>query len=98
MEKSQSERFNEMKRLYAELKSNPQDEDIRSKLHTSFEAIFRHFENLADSPDKVTPGDREESVEFKQFLDQLDARIYDGETVHNSPLCFGFRTPQTRRS
>jgi len=86
MEQSQSERFKEVKRLYVELKSSPQDEELRNKLHTSFETVFRHFEDLADNPDTVTPSDMEEAVEFKQFLDQLDTRLYDGESVHDSTV------------
>jgi len=63
------------------LKANPHDDDIRDKLHASVETVFRHFENLADNPDKMTSSDREEAIEFNHFLNQIDTRLYDGETI-----------------
>ena len=77
----------ELKRLYAKLESQPENEDVRTAYHKLFEVIFQYFEDLSRT-DEVTESDMKDATGFKYFMDGLDSKLIWGANRKNASRGF----------
>jgi hypothetical protein len=72
------------KQLYAQLETNPKNEEIRKKLTDLMDKEELYWMNSQQNPNGITPELSKDLMDFLDFLNQMKPETVDGKTAFDA--------------